>query len=163
MIMELNEAPSLMRGIYDSLVRLENKTDDLKRHTRASGEEWNSSARFLENAQHAIGSAMHYAHYAYEQMKMAEEQKEYTYIPSKQPTSTLHITAEMIESLGYDVIKDNGQYLQAISRFPKGKMSIWLNREGNHFGVRNDYDTRDSFNGQVRKWEQIVAIVDCIQ
>jgi hypothetical protein len=64
--------------------------------------------------------------------------------------------------LGYTVTEDNGQYGKAISDAPiKGKRVLSWNRDGAmiHFGIREDADTRNAFNGTVENREQLQLLL----
>lgn len=58
-----------------------------------------------------------------------------------------------IESLGFIVVKDDGQYGRAETK--NDKRILQWNRDGNWFGIREDADTRNAFNGRVYTRDQI--------
>jgi hypothetical protein len=78
-----------------------------------------------------------------------------------------------IESLGFDIIKDNGEYGKAESKKPKGKILLSWNREGadidyfgnkiedenSFFGIKDDGGTRTTFNGIVFNRDQIELLL----
>lgn len=63
--------------------------------------------------------------------------------------------------IGFTVTKDDGQYGKAESIFPKGKRVLSWNRDGEltWFGIREDADTRNAFNGTVENREQLELLL----
>lgn len=75
---------------------------------------------------------------------------------------------EYIESLGFKVVKDDGQYGEATSVMPKGMTVLQWNRDGAsctylgeklpdnaYFSIQKDGGTRYAFNGHVFSREDI--------
>lgn len=80
---------------------------------------------------------------------------------------------EFIESLGYEVISDDGVYGKAESTRAKGMTILSWNREGTtinyfgdkieygaFFGIQKDGGTRTAYNGLVRTREQVEMFVE---
>lgn len=79
---------------------------------------------------------------------------------------------EFMKSIGFEVIKDNGQYGEAHSIIPKGKIIINFNRdyaydyltrnpvpESNFVGIKEDGGTRIVFSGFITSKEDLKFIL----
>jgi hypothetical protein len=70
-----------------------------------------------------------------------------------------------IESLGYEIISDDGKCGSASSKMPKGKRVIYYNRgtTANWLGIREDGDTRSAFNGIIESRGQLELILRIVK